>query len=207
MTRNELYDSARIDRSDFRTAGLPGFLAHGGAATREHAGRTVAARPRAVQLAAAPKAVVPGTAAQNTAAQNTAAQNTAARTLPPRRRRPRTRRPKTQRPRAPAKNAAVKSETPKATGKSGDDSNPPIGIGPGDWGQWGGSSLRNNTPNGEGHPQRVERRRLRRQDRRVEEGKSQEHQVGQPARLANLRQPRRGQRPCAMSAATTAPAT
>ncbi len=46
------------------------------------------------------------------------------------------------------KNAAVKSESPKTPAKSDENSNPPVGIGPGDWGQWGGSSLRNNTPNG-----------------------------------------------------------
>jgi outer membrane protein assembly factor BamB len=42
----------------------------------------------------------------------------------------------------------AKNETAKPLALPTDPANPPIGIGPGDWGQWGGSSVRNNTPNG-----------------------------------------------------------
>ena len=46
----------------------------------------------------------------------------------------------------------AKNETTKAATLSTDPLNKPIGIGPGDWGQWGGSSLRNNTPEGKNIP-------------------------------------------------------
>ena len=45
-----------------------------------------------------------------------------------------------------AKAAAPTTPTPPQV------NNPPQGIGPGDWGQWGGSSARNNTPNGKNIP-------------------------------------------------------
>jgi outer membrane protein assembly factor BamB len=45
-----------------------------------------------------------------------------------------------------AKTEPAESATKSAAGKPSENSNPPVGIGPGDWGQWGGNSLRNNTP-------------------------------------------------------------
>jgi outer membrane protein assembly factor BamB len=61
---------------------------------------------------------------------------------------------KTPTGRAPV--AVAKTDTSKTAGTrpalSPDPLNKPIGIGPGDWGQWGGSSLRNNVPNGKDIP-------------------------------------------------------
>jgi len=50
-----------------------------------------------------------------------------------------------------AKTETAKSQTAKPA-LSTDPLNKPIGVGPGDWGQWGGSSLRNNTPEGKNIP-------------------------------------------------------
>ena len=53
-------------------------------------------------------------------------------------------------PRSPLK--VAKNEPNISSLLPSDPTNPPVGIGPGDWGQWGGSSVRNNTPNGKNIP-------------------------------------------------------
>ena len=63
-----------------------------------------------------------------------------------------------------------------------------------DWNQWGGSPQRNNTPVGHNIPTEWEHRRVRLPHRRVGSDEREEHQVGRPARLADLRQPGRRRR-------------
>ncbi|HEY1786149.1 MAG TPA: PQQ-binding-like beta-propeller repeat protein [Pirellulales bacterium] len=59
--------------------------------------------------------------------------------------------PAARAPLAVAKTETTRSESTKPA-LSTDPLNKPIGVGPGDWGQWGGSSLRNNTPEGKNIP-------------------------------------------------------
>jgi outer membrane protein assembly factor BamB len=52
----------------------------------------------------------------------------------------------------PKKDARLAAKAPSKTAAAPSLDNPPVGIGKLDWGQWGGSSVRNNTPQGENIP-------------------------------------------------------